>query len=262
MASMGDLLHRLPGSEADLRIFSRFWGWERFVRRSLPRVLERRDLATVFQPIFRLENGQATICGYEALSRFPTGPRIPVGLWFRVAREMGLDDRLERLAVETALDSCGVLPEGHFLDLNTSLHRAADVVRVAGSVGVDLVIDLPCTAIHEPSFGKVAEIVRSGGAGIALDDTPLDQLHAMRSDICRVHPRYLKVDVLVGLFDNPMGRFNLTEAAAWCHDEGIVLVAERVEKAEDLETLGDLGVELAQGYSLARPLTEPGGRGR
>jgi EAL domain-containing protein (putative c-di-GMP-specific phosphodiesterase class I) len=205
--SSSDLLHGVAGSELELRFFARFWEWERFVRENLPGVLEERLVTSLFQTLFSLNEGLVVPCGYEALARFPTGPRIPVGLWFRTARVVGLGAELDRLAAGTAAESCSLLP---------------------------------------------AE--RSSAVAISLDDTPLDQLFDLRREIEAARPDYLKVDVLVGLFDSPMGRFNLAEGAAWCRDFGIVMIAERVEALEDLEMLYELGVEMAQGYSLARPV--------
>ena len=46
---------------------------------------------------------------------------------------------------------------------------------------------------------------------------------------------------------------NWLRGSAWCHEAGINLVAERVETARDLLTLAEVGIEWAQGYSLARP---------
>lgn len=253
---MHDPLHALPGSESDLRLFARFWEWERNVKAELPRVLADRDIETVFQPIFRITEKTPTPCGYEALTRFPIAPDVPAGLWFRTAREVGLGHDLELLAAETAIDHRRLLPTDCFLNINASLNTAADLAsRISPKIGVPLVIDIPYNPVlSSPDLHPVCEALRAEGARISLDDTPLDQLHNLKPTIRRIQPNYLKIDVLVGLYDNPMGRFNLAEAATWCQDEGIALLAERVESPQDLKLLNHLGVELAQGYSLARPV--------
>lgn len=255
MSSSPNLLHSLPGSESELRFFTRFWEWERTVKVNLARVLQERDVDIVFQTIFHLDQGHAAPCGYEALARFPIAPAIPVGLWFRIAHEMGLGKELEQVAASAAVDSCGrVLAADHFLNVNMSLAGALDLVcDIAAGLDATLVVDVPFTSLQEEACGYVFEHLQSLGAQVSLDDTPLDQLHSLRQAIRAARPRYVKVDVLFGLYDNAMGRFNLAEGAIWCRDAGISLVAERVEKPEDLELLHGLGVEMAQGYSLARP---------
>jgi EAL domain-containing protein (putative c-di-GMP-specific phosphodiesterase class I) len=250
-----DLLHGVGGSEAELRCLARFWEWERFVRQNLPAVLEEKLVTSLFQTLFRLSGGLVVPCGYEALARFTTGPGIPVGLWFRTAREAGFGAELEKLAAGTAVDSCSLLPAERFLNVNVSLGTVCEVVdEIAPHLGVPLVVDIPHTALWEEGCRATFEVLRSSAVAISLDDTPLDQLFDLRPEIEVAGPDYLKVDVLVGLFDSPMGRFNLAEGAAWCRDSGIVLIAERVEALDDLEMLYDLGVEMAQGYSLARPV--------
>lgn len=254
MTSTADLLHSLPGSQLDLRFFVRFWEWEHSVRENLPRVLAERDIAVAFQPIFRLDDGRAIPCGFEALARFPIAPRIPVGLWFRTARDVGVGYELERLAASTAAGACSELSADRFLNINVSLTNVSDVVNdIAPRLDAPLVVDLPCTALRDEACHATFDQLRASGVEVSLDDIPLDQLYSLRPVIGAVQPRYLKVDVLSGLFDNPMGRFNLAEGAAWCRDAGIALVVERIESPEDLEMLHDLGVEMAQGYSLARP---------
>lgn len=254
MVTSSDLLHGMPGSESELRVFARYWEWERLVRDNLPRVLDESLLMTVYQTVFRLGTDRALPCGYEALARFPIAPRVPVALWFRIARAEGLGRELESLAAETAADTCGQLPSDRFLTVNSSL-ISADVVlgELVPRVEMPVVLDIHYGAVFDGSYQDIIEIIREAGVAISLDDVPLEQLHELRPEIEAAAPNHLKVDVLIGLFDNPMGRFNLAEAAVWCRDAGIALVVERVETPEDFEMLYELGVEMAQGYTLARP---------
>jgi EAL domain-containing protein (putative c-di-GMP-specific phosphodiesterase class I) len=252
--SATDHLHDIRGSASDLQCFARLWEWERVVRESVSLVLETHITYTVFQPVFRLDSGSPELCGHEAFTRFPTAPRIPVGLWFRTAHEIGLGDRLERLAASTAVDSCRSCEAGGFLNVNASLATAVDIViDVRPRLESQLVVDVPCSSVLDRGFESVVDRLRDSGASVSLDDTPLDRLHDLRPRIEALKPDFLKVDVVAGLFDDAMGRFNLAEAAAWCRDSGIDMVAERVELQRDLDRLYDLGVAMAQGYSLARP---------
>ena len=249
-----DHLHTVRGSGAELECFAQLWEWERLVRESVSLVLERRISYTVFQPVFQIDEGSPVVCGHEAFARFPTAPRVPVGLWFRTSRELGLGDELERLTASVAIESSAVLGGIGFLDLNASPECSAEIVAEARPrMRQALVVDLPFSSLDDPGFAGCVERLHGLDAQVALDDCPLDLLHEARDRIAEVGPDYVKIDIATGLFDSPMGAFNLAAGAAWCRDAGIWLVAERVEQRGDLERLYDLGVSMAQGYTLARP---------
>lgn len=248
-------LHDLPGSEFELLGLARFWLWERFIKEHLPRTLVDGGLTTVFQPIHRLSDVGTEARAHEALTRFPTAPGIPVSLWFRVARETGFGTPLEVAAVRSALKSVDLLPEESLLFLNASVDAVNELL---GAVDIEtksrLVVDIPLKDTHHPDCITAINRLRREGARIAVDDVPLASLHELRPHLTSIEPDYIKVDVLVGLAQNLMGRFNLAEGAVWCHDGGIEIVAERVEQREDLAMLFDLGVDWAQGFSLSEPV--------
>lgn len=247
-------LHDLPGSELELLGFARFWLWERFIQDHLPQVLVDQELTTVFQPVYRLTETGHVIEAYEALTRFPASYSIPVALWFRVARKTGLGTELEMTAIRSALKAAELLPDDSALILNASVDTVPELIEVLDSApGRELVVDIPFADVRHAGFSVALERLRRRAVGIAMDDVPLGDLHRQRTRLTAIEPDYVKVDVLVGLAHNVMGSFNLAEAAVWCHEAGIEIMAERVERNEDLIMLGDLGVDWAQGFSLSEP---------
>jgi EAL domain-containing protein (putative c-di-GMP-specific phosphodiesterase class I) len=248
-------LHDLPGSELELLGFARFWLWERFIEDHLPRVLVDDDLTTVFQPIYRLTEEDHVVEAYEALARFPVAYSIPVALWFRIARKIGFGTQLEMAAIKAALRSADLLPEDSSLFINASVETLTELIGVVDSGTRNrLVIDIPFADLSHPDFITAVNRLRREGIKISVDDVPLSDLHIHRPMLTTLEPDYVKVDVLVGLAHNVMGTVNLAEAAVWCHDAEIDIIAERVERHEDLVMLGDLGVDWAQGFSLSEPL--------
>jgi EAL domain-containing protein (putative c-di-GMP-specific phosphodiesterase class I) len=193
--------------------------------------------------------------GFEALSRFPTAPRIPVGLWFKTAREISLGADLEMAAVRAAIKSLVRVSDEAFLCVNASLDIVPALVEaVPASLQDRLIVDLPYSSVRKPGGEEGFHLLRQVRAGVAIDDVPLEDLHSLRPALSELRPDCIKVDVLTGLAESPMARFNLAEGAAWCQQEGITLIAERVERVTDLSVLSTVGVEWAQGYCLSRPV--------
>lgn len=254
MAKSTSPIHRLPGSESDLLALTKLWQWEQHIRDHLPTVLTEPTVGVAFQTVFDLSSGSPSPYGYEALARFPTAPQIPVGLWFRIAHEIGLGTQLELTAAETAVQASARVPDNSTVFVNSSLNNVKGVAQhSAARSEAQVVVDTPAAAIHDPDWKDTIGYLRQLGVRVAVDDTPLDLLHQLKPALLAVPPDYIKVDVLIGLVDNPMGRFNLADAASWCQSSNIILIAERVENPQDLALLHDLGVDCAQGYSLARP---------
>ena len=234
---------------------ARYWEWERTVERELPRVIDEHDIRILFQPIYRLVEDVPIARGFEALSRFPTAPRIPVGLWFRIARVVGLSRQLELAAINAAIRSLERVTNEAFLCVNVSLETVSDLIPlVPAGLHNRLMVDLPYSALRDSRGEEIFHMLREGGAGIAIDDVPLEDLHVLRPFLLRLRPDCIKVDVLTGLAESAMARFNLAEGSAWCQEAGIRLIAERVERLADLVVLDEVGVEWAQGYCLSRPV--------
>jgi len=239
---------------ADLMARARVWEWEKTVRELLTDVIANSAMIHLFQPIYELRAGVPLARGYEALARFPQAPRIPIGLWFRVAHDTGRGVELELAAANKALESLIRFPHSAFLFLNATVPTAA---ALAGSltprVASRLVIDIPYSAGLDAGSRHVFEELAAIGAKVSIDDVPIYDLEYVSQHLHGLRPDYMKVDVNAGLSDNTTRMAQLARGSAWCHEAGINLVAERVETARDLLTLAEVGIEWAQGYSLARP---------
>jgi len=247
--------HHVRASQTDLMALARYWEWERIVERELPRVIDENHIRILFQPIYRLNRDVPVARGFEALSRFPVAPRIPVGLWFRIARGVGLARQLELAAISAAIRALEHVSNEAFLCVNASLDTVSELIAlVPGGLHDRLMVDVPYSAMRDPRGEELFHLLRDGGAGIAVDDVPLEDLHVLRPSLLQLRPDCIKVDVLTGLTESPMARFNLAEGSAWCQDAGIRLIAERVERLADLAVLDEVGVEWAQGYCLSRPV--------
>jgi diguanylate cyclase (GGDEF)-like protein len=95
--------------------------------------------------------------------------------------------------------------------------------------------------------------VRKRGCRFALDDfgTGLSSFHYLK----KLTVDFLKIDgQFVGsLTNDPVDRSMVEAISKVAGALGIATIAERVESAEALERLTQLGIDFAQGYHLARP---------
>jgi EAL domain-containing protein (putative c-di-GMP-specific phosphodiesterase class I) len=226
----------------------------------LDRLLAGAGPTHVLQPIVDL--ARATVVGYESLARFDHPVRSPLA-WFDLARRLGRLAELDALSLRSALATRGDLPRNTFLTVNLSpaaldspLVRAVwDEHPSLGGVVLELTEQDPVdsyTAI-EPLLDRL----RGAGAMLAIDDAGagyagLQHMLSLRPDIIKLD-RGLVADLdgneakrtMVEMVGTLAGRLD-----AW-------LLAEGVERAEELDVLIRLGVPLAQGYYLGRPAADP-----
>ncbi|MFT5209029.1 MAG: EAL domain-containing protein (putative c-di-GMP-specific phosphodiesterase class I), partial [Flavobacterium sp.] len=66
---------------------------------------------------------------------------------------------------------------------------------------------------------------------------------------------YLKIDrsFVTGINDNTDNQFFIRSVVQIARTRDMLLIAEGIEKTNELETLNDLGVDAAMGYLLGKP---------
>ena len=220
-------------------------------------------IRAVFQPIVRLRGGD--IVGYEALARFDLAPaeggvpddRPPdAQSWFELASELGRRVELEAACWE-ATSLAGPPPDGGLLFVNTSPAALADPrVRAARAL-------LPPRVVLELSehdavadYDELRELLADWtvrGDRLAIDDAGAG--YASLRHVLQLAPDYVKLDrSLISGIDHDANRRALTAAlVAYGRDVGTAIIAEGVERGEEMRVLRAAGVAYAQGYLLARP---------
>jgi diguanylate cyclase (GGDEF)-like protein len=226
-------------------------------RGALTRLIGGEGLTMAVQPIVDLRAG--TVHAYEALARFGQGGTDSPLHWFSLAEEFGERDELERSCLRAALALLGPRPAGTRVAVNLS----APVLLDARTLRIleqprdlsGLIIEVTEEALvqSEAQLHTAIAPLRERGARLAVDD--MGAGYSGLRQITTVQPSYLKLDrTLVSGIDGDSDRAALVQAlVGYAEHVGSLLVAEGIENPDELQTLMDLGVPLAQGFYLGRP---------
>jgi diguanylate cyclase (GGDEF)-like protein len=235
----------------------------------LRQILDQEKLQFVFQPV--VDISQATILGYEALMRGPTGTPLerPDDL-LRMAKACNLSLELEIAACTGAIRAFAALhlPGKLFLNLSASsitafgLAGAGVLPGCAVEVGLSpsrLILELTeHERVEDADALRAAFAVFAGqGVGLALDDFG-DGRSSLRL-WAELKPQIVKLDKFFvrGIHLDSRKVQVVRAILDLCAAFGTPLVAEGVEVSEELAVLRDLGCHFGQGYLFARPAACP-----
>jgi EAL domain-containing protein (putative c-di-GMP-specific phosphodiesterase class I) len=206
-----------------------------------------------FQPVVDLQRGE--VCGYEALARFPGRAGLRPADVFAAAERHGVGGVLEAHMVREVLAALPHLPSNRFLAVNAS-PRALVADEVHDAFGEAARLDRVIVEVTEQTDADVDALsgalaaLRSRGALIAVDDAGAG--YGSLSRITALKPSFVKIDRgLVANVDTEPAKAAVVQTLgelagridAW-------IIAEGVERMEELEALMDLRVPLAQGFAF------------
>lgn len=223
------------------------------------KLLEPGAIRPLYQPVVHLRSG--CVVGYEALTDFGNEPLSSTEDIFREAHNVGLGVELElhtaRVAVAGFLDEAS-RPGSTYLAVNASpglLYRPA-LLEALSELPPDRVIVEITEQRQFDSYDQLREtvcLVHERGFRVAVDDTGSGFAGLQR--LVDVHPEIVKLDrALTSQIDTDPPRRALVAAMRHFADEmGITVVAEGIEREEQLVVLRDIGVDCGQGYLLGRP---------
>jgi EAL domain-containing protein (putative c-di-GMP-specific phosphodiesterase class I) len=227
-------------------------------------ILRDRNVTTLFQPILGLPERE--VIGFEALSRGPSGSYLePAENLFGFADRSGLLGEVERLCVELALQRAARLPEDTILFINMSNHG----LEYLDATGVELAALFEGTGrtpnecvleITERTYAESQAVLnervrrlRLQGFRIAIDDmgTGYSALHVL----AELRPDFIKLNHLLvrGLPHAPIKRNLVSAITSFAATSQSVVIAEGVEREDEMHALTELGVMLQQGFYFGHP---------
>lgn len=218
--------------------------------------LRDRGVYVDYHPIVVTETRE--IFGYEALARGVMRSLRSPEVMFDVAAEADLVWELSRLCRSRAIEGIDSRLHGkELLFINVDPHDFNDPAFNENEIASPerVVIEITeRTAIKDyPKFRDRLKAFRDRGFRFAVDDAGSG--YAGLGSIANLEPDFIKLDIsLINAIDTNFIKQNLVETMVkFANDHGAMVIAEGVERAEEFNTVKQLGVHLVQGFYLHRP---------
>jgi EAL domain-containing protein (putative c-di-GMP-specific phosphodiesterase class I) len=210
--------------------------------------IRERAIYIDYHPIVATPGG--TVFGYEALARGTRrGLRRPE-VMFEIAAEANLIWELSRLCRATALEGLDRLGPGELLFLNVDPHDFADPDFDLPGDPRRLVIEITeRIAIKDyPRFRERINAFRARGIRVAVDDAGSG--FAGLGSIANLEPNFIKLDLtlIAGIDANATKQHLVETMVRFANEQGAMVIAEGVERAEEFAAVERLGVHLVQGF--------------
>lgn len=228
------------------------------IRRRIESTISGNKFSPVYQPIWDFSKGE--ILGFESLTRFAAEPVRPPNVWFEEAGQVGLGNELELAAVRAALEASKALQEHAYLTLNFSpaavldpgfqdLFAEDDLSRFVLEITEHAPIEDPIELV------EALASVRARGMKLAVDDAGAG--HSGLQRIIELAPDMIKLDMSLtrDLDTKPALRALASALIYFSRETGSLIIAEGIERQEELDALRLLGIHRGQGYFLGRPVS-------
>jgi len=237
----------------------------------LKRAIQNKELVLSYQPIYRLETRE--IAGLEALVRWqhPTRGLVTPDRFVPLAEESSLVAELGRWVLRSACHQAALWRAKYpgYTNLQVGVNISgvqlrepgapADVADALADSGLDasgLILEITETALMEDSAAVVGRLgeLKSLGVSLAVDDFGVG--HSSLRYLKQFPLDNLKID---RAFVEELGREGGDPALVRAMVDlaqifGLVVVAEGVERPEQIDALLELGCALGQGHFLSEPL--------
>jgi EAL domain-containing protein (putative c-di-GMP-specific phosphodiesterase class I) len=239
--------------------------FKRMEKRDAVEFIQTGKLISHFQPIIQLQDNQ--LFGFESLLRSGEDKKeISPGLLFQTANETGLHSLLDQRARETAIRcrkdnvESGMKSFINFLPSTIynpefCLKHTFSIVEKYNIDPADLVFEVVETEkIKDIDHLKnVFSIYRREGMKVALDD--VGSGFATLEMLSQLKPDYVKVDrsYVSHCDSNRESQAFLKEVSRISSELGIMVLAEGIERKEELDYCKTAGIDLAQGFYIGKP---------
>ncbi len=242
-------------------------GWVNRLRKAI----DDDEFELRFQPINRIDTGETT--HHEVLIRLRNddGKLVLPDAFLPSAVRFGLMSEIDFWMIRNAARAYARESEpnrGLKLAINLSANAfendelTAFVEETFEKYGVqpaDIVFEITeSLAVRRPlHVERQIASLRELGCELALDDFGTG--YSSFSYLQKLHFDYIKIDgsFVRDLPNNPVDQKMIRLIAEIGREAGMKTVAEYVQNAESFYLLGELGVDLAQGYFVGRPVKKP-----
>lgn len=238
------------------------------VEQSLHRAIDAGELALVYQPQISLVNGATEVV--EALLRWQRadGRMVPAREFIAIAEQSGLIIGIGEWVLKTAAAAVADWRARGFdsarVAINVSVHqlldnrfveRLTEVLKRFRLPGDAIELELTETAFQTSSATVQAlSQLREGGVGLALDDFGTG--YSSLTSLSRLPLRRVKIDrsLVVDVPNSPRAESLARSIIGVCHNLGLGVTVEGIERPEQLIWLSGCGPVHAQGFLIAKPM--------
>ncbi len=236
--------------------------------KDLERGLAADHITLHYQPKINMRLRE--IDGFECLARWlhPDHGMVPPSQFVALAEESGLIKPLTDRVLSLALRQCAAWNKAGLstkLSINISAHLLVDlgmpdyIAREARGQGLDpeqIVLEITETGVFRDAADTLDILARLHMKGFALSIDDFGTGYSSMEQLRRVPFAELKIDraFVNGALQNHKAKAILQSSAALGHSLGLSVVAEGAETAEDWQLLSGLGVDVVQGFYVAKPM--------
>jgi EAL domain-containing protein (putative c-di-GMP-specific phosphodiesterase class I) len=241
------------------------------LKNAIRRGLERKEFRPAFEPIVLLQN--STTVGFETLARWTTadGQVVSPQEFIPVAEESGLilalGNWILRQAWQELQQWSDAYPHAgsYWISVNLSRRQLADpglgyqvsrLLEETGGVPSRLMLEITESTIMQnvEEAAKRLATIKAMGVRVALDDfgtgySSLSLLHQMPIDVVKIDRSFVQ-----GMKVASDGSKILQAITSLTHNLGLEVVAEGIERADQMSLLKELGCKYGQGHYFAQPL--------
>ncbi|MEM9760971.1 MAG: GGDEF domain-containing phosphodiesterase [Pseudomonadota bacterium] len=232
--------------------------------------LTRDEIEPFFQPQVRLSD--RAIVGFEVLVRWrhPEQGLVPPGLFLEIADETGLLPQIDMIVMCKAMACLKAWHEMGFDDARISLNCTGDSLRDPRYVEMLLLemeknglqprhvaIEILETVLFgdEQDQARVTlRVLREKGFYLEIDDFGTG--NASISHLITLNANAVKLDrsLIRNIHSDRASRMVVEATLALSRNLGLATLAEGTETEEQIEMLGQLGCDYAQGFGIAKPM--------
>ena len=242
---------------------------ERSKQRAFRRVLQQKLIHYVYQPIVDARTGGVHAC--EALLRVHDSEISCTEEFLRLARKEDALGEIEHLTWCNALAGfrrlmeTGVVAPGTRIFINSQVSRLLNPAEQLQLI--DQFADLrenTVMEIVETDDGNIPlSQLRDPSAELFAPELALDDYgtgYNSEKNLLELMPRYVKLDMALirDVHLHPDRQRLMSGLISFAHERGMLVLAEGVETMQELSCMLGLGVDLLQGFLLARPAETPG----
>ena len=221
-----------------------------------------------FQPKSSIESG--ALVGFESLARWrhPEHGLIPPTTFISEAERCGMIAELTDRTMALALNQCAAwaaIGLNKKVSVNLSAHMLVDITlperlaRDADQFGIDphqLILEITESGVFKDVANTLEILARLHMKGFPLSIDDFGTGYSSLEQLSRVPFTEMKIDraFVRGVAENARALVILETSVNLGRKLGMTVVAEGAETEEDWDILNKVGVDLVQGYFIAKPM--------